>query len=334
MLGMPSNRTPAPVPVEDDDETPERALTNKQRRKLSKREQAQYSQEMVAVRKREKRARAIRRRVTVIIAVVAAIAVVGTGTFFIVQANVRAGEVGPANMLSDGILLTGSTDSTTQQATLTPVTTDALQAGAKPVATNLKTYAQTANIVLYLDYAAPRTSQFLAANDAEIENWLAAGYITLEIHPIATVNSYSELAANAIACVAATDPSQVLALHEALMKASSAKKATTKSSSALSAMVTKAGITDTTVAGCVSGNKYGNWVAAATQRATHGGVLNSNTKSVKKSPLVVVNKEAYTGKLTDNTAFTTFISNTFADAAAAGSSDSTATATPTPTPTP
>lgn len=326
---------PKSSPINDEHPAPARELTNKQRRKLSKREQAAYSLEMVEVRRKEQRARRIRRRVTQVVAIVAAVAVVGTGTGLIIWANVRAGEVGPANMLSDGILLTGSTDSTTNRATITPVTTNALQTDAKPVATNLTTHKSTANIVLYVDYAAPRTASFNKAQGTVVDNWLAAGYITLEIHPVATsstsANDYSARAANAAACVAATDPNHFLSVHAALLAAASTSKETSMTTTALSALVTKAGVTDAKVISCVTGNSYGSWVTAATQRATHGGILSANVTTLTSAPLIIVNKKKYTGKLTSNTALTTFISNTFADAAG---SNSTASPSPTPTPTP
>jgi protein-disulfide isomerase len=329
---MPSTPKSAPAP----EQPPATALTNKQRRKLSKKEQAAYSFEMVEVRRREARNRKIRRRITTAIAIVAGVAVVLAGSGLIVWSVVRAGEVGPANMLSDGMLLTGTTDQSTGQATLTPITTDALQADAKPVATNLTSYKQTANIVLYLDYANAKTAKFAAANNAEIEQWLAAGYITLEIHPVSSSttakNDYSKRAANALACVANSDSNHFLAVSDALLAAASTKKETTMSTAALQALVTKAGVTSTDVTACISGYRYASWVTAATQRATHGGLLNANKKSLTSVPLFVVDKKVYTGKLTDNAALTTFISDTFA--ADAGGDDSTATPTPTPTPTP
>ncbi|MEO6532798.1 MAG: thioredoxin domain-containing protein [Pseudolysinimonas sp.] len=311
------------------------ALTNKQRRKLSKKEQAAYSLEMVEVRRREARSRKIRRRMVTAIAIVAGVAVVLAGSGLIVWNIVRAGQVGPANMLSDGILLTGSTDQSTGKASLTPIGTDALQADAKPVATNLTTYKQTANIVLYLDYASPKTVAFYKANGSQMEQWLAAGYVTLEVHPVSTSttakNDYSKRAANALACVANSQPSFFLGVSDALLAAGSAKNETTMSTAAIQALVTKAGVTDTTVAGCISGYRYATWVTAATHRATHGGLLNANKKSLTTVPLVVVDKKFYTGKLTDNTALTKFISKVFAAAQSAGS---TASPTPTPTPTP
>lgn len=333
MPGMPS--TPKSAPLEEQ----ARALTNKQRRKLSKKEQAAYSLEMVEVRRREARSRKIRRRIVTAIAIVSGVAVVLTGSGLIVWAVVRAGEVGPANMLSDGILLTGSTDQSTGKATLTPITTDALQADAKPVATNLTTYKQTANIVLYLDYASPATAKFAAANGSAMEQWLAAGYVTLEIHPVSTSttasNDYSKRAANALACVANSDPQHFLAVSDALLAAASTKNETTMSTAALQALVTKAGVSSTAVTGCINGYSYANWVTAATQRATHGGLLNANKKSLTTVPLVVVDQKAYTGKLTDNKALTTFISDTFTAAQPApGGSTASPTPSPTPTPTP
>jgi len=316
---------------------PAPALTNKQRRKLSKKEQAAYSLEMVEVRRREQRARRIRRRAVAAVAIVAGVAVVLAGSGLIVWAVVRAGQVGPANMLSDGILLTGSTDQSTGKATLAPITTDALQPDAKPVATNLTNYKQTANIVLYLDYASPKTATFAKANGSAIEQWLAAGYVTLEIHPVSTsttaANDYSKRAANALACVANSDPDHFLAVSDALLAAASTKNETKMSTTALHALITKAGVTSTDVSGCISGYKYASWVTAATHRATHGGLLNANKKSLTTVPLVVVGKKAYSGKLTDNAALTKFISDTFTAPQPAGN-NSTATAPPTPTPTP
>ena len=317
--------------------TPEATLTNKQRRKLSKKEQAAYSLEMVPVRQREQRNRRMRRMLARVIVIVVVVAVVLTGSGLIVWAVYRAGQVGPLNMLSDGMLLTGSTDQTSGQATLTPITTDALQADAKPVATDLAGYKQTANIVLYLDYASPKTAKFAAANGSAIEQWLAAGYVTVEIHPVSTSttakNDYSKRAANALACVANFDSDHFLAVSDALLDAASTTKETTMSTAALQALVTKAGVTSADVTGCISGFKYASWITAATHRAQHGGLLNSTKKSLTTVPLVVVDTKPYTGKLTDNAALTTFVSDTFT-AAQPAPDDSTASPTPTPTPTP
>ena len=54
MPGMPSTPKSSPAPSEQAArQTPAPALTNKQRRKLSKKEQAAYALEMVEVRRRE-----------------------------------------------------------------------------------------------------------------------------------------------------------------------------------------------------------------------------------------------------------------------------------------
>ena len=314
---MPTTSKPAPA-----EQTPAPALSNKQRRKLSKREQAAYSLEMVEVRRKEARRKKVRRRVTAVISTVLAVAVVGTGAGLLVWKNIRDSYIGPANMLSDGLLLTGSTNSTTNQATITPVSTDAIQTDAKPVATNLTTYKSTANIALYLDYADPKSATFMATNGSTLENWLGAGYVTLEIHPVATTstakNDYSRRAANALACVAANDPNQFLTVSDALLKAASTKKETTMSTAALAALVTKAGVTDSKVSGCITGTGYGNWVDAATHRATHGALLNADKKSLKAAPLVEINKKSYPGKLNDATALTEFIASLYPASSSTG----------------
>ncbi|MEP6842128.1 MAG: hypothetical protein ABJA11_01320, partial [Pseudolysinimonas sp.] len=132
-----------------------------------------------------------------------------------------------------------------------------------------------------------------------------------------------------LACVANSDPQSFLAVSDALLGAASVKTETTMSTAELQALVTKAGVTNTAVAGCISGYSYANWVTAATHRATSGGLLNANKKSLTTTPMVVVDKKIYTGKLDDKAALTKFISDTFTAAASAGGGS-----TPTPTPTP
>ena len=191
--------------------------------------------------------------------------------------------------------------------------------------------------MLYLDYASPKTAKFSKANGSAIEQWLAAGYVTVEIHPVSTSttasNDYSKRAANALACVANSDSGNFLAVSDSLLAAASTTKETTMSTAALQALVTKAGVTNPAVTSCISNYSYASWVTAATQRATHGGLLNANKKSLASAPLVVVDQKVYTGKLNDNTALTKFISDTFT-AAQPADSGSTASPTPTPTPTP
>ncbi|MES1169981.1 MAG: thioredoxin domain-containing protein, partial [Leifsonia sp.] len=158
--------------------------------------------------------------------------------------------------------------------------------------------------------------------------------VTVVIHPVSTSttasNDYSKRAANALACVANSDSNHFLAVSDALLAAASTKKETTMSTPALQALVTKAGVSSTDVSSCISSFRYASWVTAATQRATHGGLLNADKKSLPSVPLFVVDKKIYTGKLTDNAALTTFISETYA--VDQGAADPTPSPTPTPTP--
>jgi len=99
-----------------------------------------------------------------------------------VQASARAAQVGPSNMLSDGIVLTGDGSA------LTATRTSALDPGESPVATVVDRTTGVVDLVLYLDYRDPQAQEFWAASAAQIEQWVTGGYATLEIHPLALLD--------------------------------------------------------------------------------------------------------------------------------------------------
>lgn len=286
-----------------------------------------------------------------------AVVAVGVITALAVQASVRAGQVGPHNMLSDGIVLTGDGSAVAASRTT------ALDPGQAPVATTVDRSSGVLDLVLYLDYRSPEAQTFWAASSASIQQWVTAGYATLEIHPLAlldgatvrtgaspsaspapddsllgsmaTTGDYSARAAGALACVADTTPDSVLAVHDALLAAQPDLDEDGLDDADLLALVQDAGVTDESVAGCITDGGFTDWATEATARAAQS--VPFDVGSVTTSPVVLVGGQQYTGDLGDADALLAFVeqvSTALAEQAGATASPSaspTAPATGSPT---
>jgi protein-disulfide isomerase len=239
----------------------------------------------------------------VVLAIVAVVALV------IVNVNKPAGP-GPLNMASDGILLSG--------ANMTATKTTAIKAGATPVVTNTTKLKPMVNIVTYIDYQCPYCQQFETTNADQIATWVKAAQATIEIHPIAILdssslgNKYSTRAANAAACVANYDPNNYYAVNTALFANQPAEKTSGKTDSELFSTVSGAGSGSANVKSCITSQQFVPWVTAATARVHPSGDQKVFTGVAKTpitfggTPTVFVNGVQYTGSLTDATAFATF----------------------------
>ncbi|SMH34367.1 Protein-disulfide isomerase [Rathayibacter oskolensis] len=294
---------------------------------LTKRERQELAREEARERREEERKRRRRNRILgqsgAAVAVLAVVALVAWN----ILSQQAVASIGPANMLSDGIVLSG--DGSTVSAT----TTAAIEPGAEPVSTD-ETAARASGVVtvdLYVDYLCPYCGQFESTNMENLESWLTQGAITLEIHPIAILDSssagseYSSRAANAAACVADEDPDSFLAVHKALFAQQPQEGTTGLDDDALRTLVTDAGVTDENVLACITGGEFRPWVEAATERATTQPLANSSLEKLESTPTVVVNGEYYTGAPDDADAFVSFITSTLE------AEESTSTATPAPT---
>ncbi|NQX29365.1 thioredoxin domain-containing protein [Microbacteriaceae bacterium VKM Ac-2854] len=292
---------------------------------LTKRER----QEIARLEAREKWAQERRRRVrrrwftqgAVVVVMLAVVALVAGNMI----SQARAASIGPANMASDGIVLTGD------GSTITASTTAAVPAGGSPTATDESTVRASGvvTIDLYVDYFCPHCGTFESTNMTQLKEWVTAGYATLEIHPVAILDSaslgtsYSSRAANAAACVANDDPDHFLAVHEALFAQQPQENTAGLDDDALRALVSGAGVTDDSVFACITGGEFRTWVSDATERAT-SGPLASTDIALSSTPTVLVNGQQYTGANDDADAFLQFISATL----------EAEESTPTPTPTP
>jgi protein-disulfide isomerase len=232
---------------------------------------------------------------------------------------------GPVNMASDGILFTGTDDGEVEA-----VRTGAVPAEGTPVATDPDAYDVPARIITYLDYGCPFCNQFETTNAAQIEELIAAGYATLEVHPISILDraflgsEYPTRAANAMACVAAEEPDAFLDANAALFASQPAEQTEGLTDDEIRGVLDTAGALNDEISACIGDRRYEGWVVAATERATNDPDLANPSTGGFGTPTVLVNGVRYTGALDDPQAFAAFIAqNADFDEPA-----------PTPTPTP
>lgn len=261
----------------------------------------------------------------IIVAVIAVAALVGT----LIYQNVKPAGPGPANMASDGIVLTGS------DGTITPVETKALAAGATPKPTEQDDSGTVANIVVYIDYLCPFCGQFETTNGDAIRTMVEQGAATLETHPLAILTNrsagtqYSLRAANAAACVADSSPEAFLDFNALLFENQPEEGTAGLTNDELKAFAKEAGVASpATINSCIDDKQFHAWVQQATERALTQPVPNSELESIKGTPTVLVNGQQYVGSLTDPAEFQSFVLQ------ATGQAFSESNSTPTPTPTP
>lgn len=280
-------------------------------------------------RKRERRNRAlIVTGVTVVVALIAAVIIV------IVVQNTKPAGPGPANMASDGIVLTAGEDGG-----IVAVETPALAAGEAPTPTVPDESGEVANIVMYIDYLCPFCGQFEATNSESIRTMVESGAATVEVHPIAILTNksagtqYSLRAANAAACVADSSPESFFDFNAILFENQPEEGSTGLTDDELKALAEEVGVSNgSTIDTCIDDVQFRSWVQEATNRALTEPVPNTDPElpSVTGTPTVLVNGQQYGGALEDPQEFQAFV----LQATSATFNDSGATPTPTPTPAP
>src|SRR3954471_17614233 len=181
----------------------------------TKRDRREEARETARIMREEAAKKAKRRKVivqsSVIVGIVAVLAIIGVIVFTSVGGG-GAGAANPKNMASGGLLRTSPT-----QATTTP----AIKSGAQPTPPKMELDGKTAHIQIWLDCQCPFCDQFETTNDPQIKQWLEEGSATLEVHPVAILDStqnkqYSTRAGAAASCVASSQPSKFFDVNAAL----------------------------------------------------------------------------------------------------------------------
>lgn len=298
--------------------------------KLTKNQRREAAREMARLEREKQKKRDTRNRILIrggsSLAIIAILAVVG----LVIYNSTRPVGPGPANMASDGIVLTGGTDG------IQVAKTAGIPEGGTPTATDTASLDRDVDIEIYIDYLCPFCNQFETTNGEQITQWVDSGIASIEVHPIAILDGqsagtrYSSRAANAAACVAVYDPTKFLDVNAAFYAADGVEEGTANLTNAeIIDVIRGAGVADDKVDACVNAETYKGWVTAATARATSDPDLKDENGSFG-TPRVIVNGSFYTGALDDAQAFSSFVAQTAA--ASTGDSGTDGSATPTPTP--
>jgi protein-disulfide isomerase len=285
---------------------PEERQTKNDKRDAA-REQARLTREK---QKRQDRLRRwlIPTGVTVVVLAIVAIVVLVVTT----SAPPPQSADGPKNMVSDGILFSGvngkmvATPTGVVKASSTPTPNDQANDGV-------------AHIVTYVDFSCPACQSFEATNAEALRGMVEQGVATLEVHPIAILDShftagslYSTRANNVGACVANFAPDNFYDVMEAMYTGQGTEGTAGLSNSKMVSLVHGAGLRNGDVDKCINGVTFKSWVTAATTRALNGPLPNTSVSAVTGTPTVLVNGQQYPGSLTDAGAFTDFVQQVLA----------------------
>ena len=272
----------------------------------TKRDRREEARETARRMREEEAKKAKRRKIvvqsSVIVGVIAVLAIIGVVIFTTVGTGGGAA-ANPKNMASGGILLTAPDKA---------VSTPAIKSGAQPTPTKMELDGKTAHIQIWLDYQCPYCDQFETTNDDQIKKWLSDGSATLEIHPVAILDSaqnqqYSARAGAAASCVANSEPSKFWDINSALFaKQPDEQTGTGLSNSEILSIFKDAGVDSKAVTDCVNKQTFADFVTNMTADATKNPQLKNPQSNGFGTPTVFVNGERYQGGFTDAAQFAAF----------------------------
>ncbi|WP_313545363.1 DsbA family protein [Leifsonia aquatica] len=284
----------------------------------TKRDRREEARETARLMREEAAKKAKRRKVVVQSSVIVGVLAVLTVVGLIVYSGVSASSnvANPKNMISGGIVLTQADQA---------VKSAAISGGDAPTPTTQKLDGKTAHIQIWLDYQCPYCDQFETTNSDQMKQMMADGTATLEIHPVAildssTNNKYSTRSAAAASCVANYDPDKFFDINSALF-ANQPDEST--GSGLTNAEILKlfkdAGVESKQITDCVNNQTYAQFVTNRTKEATVNKQLVNPTSGGFGTPTVFVNGERYQGGFTDATQFASFVAAAVKDAGDSGS---------------
>ena len=304
----------------------------KNQRRESAREKAR--EHRIVAQKSERR-----RRGLVQGGVVAGIVVIAAVIGLVIWGSVPQPGPRPANMASDGIVLQAKLDASGKPTgEIEAVLNQALPSGSEPTTTTQD--PNLLNIVIYQDFQCPVCKNFDAADYPLIEERVASGAATVEIHPVAILDRvsmgtrYSSRAANAAACVATYDPNSFLSLNSALYTNQPAENSPGLDDAGIKKLIDSLAIQRKDEIGkCIDDETFKAWVEAATTRVKLATAL-PNTKDIRfeGTPTVIVNGTQFNFTTDPNTG--AFYPQQFSDfllKLAGLTEQSSSTSTPTPT---
>lgn len=308
--------------------------SSKNQRRESAREKARQLRE--EQKKKDFKNRLILQGSLIVVVIAIAVAI-----FLVITSTVKPIAPGPRNMQSDGITIGQD---------LEAVRTRALPSSAEPIPAATVSSSNVIDIRVYVDYMCPICGGFEAANGELIKQMVSDGSATLEIHPVAILDRYSNgakystRASNAAACVANFAPDTFFTFNSLLFENQPEENSTGLTDEVLIELAKQAGVVTnfTKVSHCIESQQFKPWVLASSNRFSTNEIPNVATQPTAEpsqhgTPTIYVNGQFYSYTLDpvtfkfDPNEFAAFITKVLgADFA----EKSVATPTPTPTPSP
>jgi protein-disulfide isomerase len=265
---------------------PQERQTKNQRREAA-REAARQQRE------KQKRRDRLMRWLIPTVSTVAVLAIAAAVVWaFVANQPAPQSAAGPRNMISDGILFEGV------DGAITPVETGAISPTGEPQPTETEDDG-LAHIVTYVDFSCPACKSFEETYAQLIEQVVESGLATLEVHPIAILDSrfvgsrYSSRANNVGACVADLAPDRFLDVMAAMYAQQPEEGTTGLTNKEIIDVVHSAGLVDDDVDQCIDDETFGPWVTATTTRASSDQSLWAEGAQGLSTPTIVVNGELW-----------------------------------------
>ena len=201
----------------------------------------------------------------------------------------------PKNMKAGGIVFEGASGIPT------PRTASNTTASETPSPAGTVTGKGVPHVVTFIDWSCPVCKQFEATYSAKLKSLAAAGTITLEIHPVAILDThyltsgYSTRAANAAACIANFEPDKFLAAQTEFYDHQPTEGTSGLTNAQIIGLIKDAGADTPSVEACVNNESYKDWVTADTQRVANTPALIDPSQGVFDTPSVYINGTRWTG---------------------------------------
>ncbi|GEK81294.1 DsbA family protein [Agrococcus baldri] len=274
--------------------------------KLTKNERRAQAREQARKMQEERRRRErLKKGLTVGGIIIAAVAVVAIVAVVIVN-SIRPAGPGPENMASNGIVI--GQDFTAERTASTP-------AEGEPTPTEPR--EDIIQIEIYQDYMCPVCGTFDEANRATLEQLLSTGAATVEVHPIAILDSqslgtkYSTRSASAAACVAEFAPDSFWDFNSAMFDNQPEERTAGLTNEEIVGVAEQAGIdTSGGLADCINEGRFSSWVEDATVRAGTQPLPGTDNVVADRTPTVIVNGQQYPGSAGDAAGFQAFVTAT------------------------
>lgn len=256
--------------------------------KLTKNEKREQAREQARIRREEELKRKKRKSLFIKLGVLGGVLALISVVVLVITAPQPTPvlQSNPKNMISNGVLFDGSS---------VPVETPAISKGAK--ATPTVPSADKVNVAVYLDYACPYCKKFEELQSGTLKQYVERGQVALEYHPIGFLSTYSGIAANASACVAANEPEKWWEANDKLYANQLDEAVAQTYSKKLSVKHIKDAWKDLNLnsetSKCISDTPYIDWVANATSDALNGPLPNSDAPKVEGTPFVIVDGKFY-----------------------------------------